>query len=63
MNLAESFGPIIGLILTPNGPSASKNIVTPNDLDEEVEIAWEVLKVQLIFNLKTWVLHHSLSLP
>jgi hypothetical protein len=29
-----------------------------NDLDEKVEIAWEVLKVQLVFNLKSWVPHH-----
>jgi len=32
----------------------------PNDLDEKIEIAWEVLKVQLIVNKKTWVLHYRL---
>jgi hypothetical protein len=36
--------------LTPNGLFAFKNITTPNDLDEKVEIAWEVLKVQFILN-------------
>jgi hypothetical protein len=50
MNLSKGFGPIVGLILTPNGPFAFENIVTPNDLDEEIEITWEVLKVQFILN-------------
>jgi hypothetical protein len=50
MNLAKGFGPIVSLILTPNGPSTFESIATPNDLDEEKEIAWEVLKVQFILN-------------
>jgi hypothetical protein len=29
----------------------------------EVEITWEVLKVQLTLNQQAWVLHHRLSLP
>jgi hypothetical protein len=63
MNLAKGFGPIVGFILTPNGPFAFENIAMPNDLDEDVEIGWEVLKVQCILNLKTWVLHYRLSFP
>jgi hypothetical protein len=38
--------------LMPSQPSASKSIALPNDLDEKIEIAWEVLKVQLILNKK-----------
>jgi hypothetical protein len=39
MNLSKGFGPIVGLILTPNGPSTFESIAKPNDLDEEIEIA------------------------
>jgi hypothetical protein len=35
----------------------------PNDLDEEIEITWEVLKGQLILNKKTWVLTYRLFFP
>jgi hypothetical protein len=42
--------PIVGLISTPSGPSAFENIATPNDLDEEAKITWEVLKAQFILN-------------
>jgi hypothetical protein len=35
----------------------------PNDLDEEIEITWEVWKGQLIINLKTWVLTYRLFFP
>jgi hypothetical protein len=58
VNLTKDFGPFLGLISMQSGPFASKNIATLNDLDEEVEIAKEVLKVQFILNRKTWVLHH-----
>jgi hypothetical protein len=34
----------------PNEPSTFESIAMPNDLDEEVKIAWEVLKVQFIQN-------------
>jgi len=34
--------PLIGLILMPSGPFAFKGIAMLSDLDEEVEIAWEV---------------------
>jgi hypothetical protein len=34
--------PLIGLILTPSGPFASEGIAMPSEMDEEVEIAWEV---------------------
>jgi hypothetical protein len=30
-NLVEDFGPIVGLILMPSGPSASKSIAMPDD--------------------------------
>jgi hypothetical protein len=63
MNLAKGFGPIVSLMLTPNGPFAFENIAMPNDLDEDVKIEREVLKVQLILNFKTWVFHYRLSLP
>jgi len=55
-NLVEDFGPIVSSILMPSWPSASKNIAMPNDLDEEIEITWEVLKGQLIMNKKHWSL-------
>ncbi len=37
-NLVEDCGPIVGSILTPNGPSTFKNIATPNNLDEETKL-------------------------
>jgi hypothetical protein len=43
-NLVEDAWPLIGLILMPSGPFASKGIAMPSDLDEEVQIAWEVYK-------------------
>jgi hypothetical protein len=42
--------PIVGSISTPSGSSTFGNIATPNDLDEEAKIAWEVLKAQFILN-------------
>jgi hypothetical protein len=60
MNLTKDFSPIVGLISTPNELFASKNIATLNDLDEEVEIAQEVLKVQFILYIKTWVPYYRL---
>jgi hypothetical protein len=57
----EDSGPIVSSILMLSRPSTSKSIAMPNDLDEEIEIAWEVLKVQLIVNKKTWVLNYRLS--
>jgi hypothetical protein len=44
-NLVKDFGPIVGLILTPNGSFTFESIVMPNNLGEEIKIAWEVLKV------------------
>jgi hypothetical protein len=41
-NLVEDAWPLIGLILTPSGPFAFEGITMPSNLDEEVEIAWEV---------------------
>jgi hypothetical protein len=43
-NLVKYSRPIVALILMLSEPSTSKSITTPNDLDEEAEIAWEVLK-------------------
>jgi hypothetical protein len=37
----------------PSGPSTSESIMIPKDLEEEIEIAWEVLKVQVVLNKKT----------
>jgi len=62
-NLVQDSRPIVGSILTPSGPSASKSIVMPSDLYEEAKIAWEVLKVQHILNKNAWVLHHMLFFP
>jgi len=61
-NLAKDFTQVVGLIST-SGPLAFESIATPSDLYEEIEIAWEVLKVQLIMNKKAWVPHHKLFLP
>jgi hypothetical protein len=44
-NLVEDFGPVVGSILTSNVPFAFESIATPNNLDEETKIAWEILKV------------------
>jgi hypothetical protein len=33
---------MVGRISMPNGSSTFKNIVTPNNLDVETKIAWEV---------------------
>jgi hypothetical protein len=41
---------VVGSISTPSGPSMFESITTPNDLDEEAKIAWEVLKAQFILN-------------
>jgi hypothetical protein len=59
----DSRWPVVGSISTPNGPSAFESIAMPNDLDEESKIAWEVLKVQFILNLKARVLHCKLFIP
>jgi hypothetical protein len=49
-NLVEDYGLVISSILTPNGPSAFKNIATSGDLYGEAKFAWDVLKFQLILN-------------
>jgi hypothetical protein len=56
-NLVDS-GRVVNSILLPSQPSASKSIAMRNDFDEKIEIAWQVLKVQLIFHKKTWVFHY-----
>jgi hypothetical protein len=61
-NLVEDFKQVAGLIST-SGPLAFESIATFSDLYEEVKIAWEVLKAQLIVNEKAWVPHHKFSLP
>jgi hypothetical protein len=60
-NLTKDSRSIVGSISTPIEPFASKYITTPSDLNEEIEITWEVLKVQLILNQKAWVPHCCLS--
>jgi hypothetical protein len=62
-NLAEDSKQVVGLISTTNGPSTLESITTGIDLYEEVNIAWEVLKVQFIMNKKARVLHHKLFFP
>jgi len=59
-NLAEDFAPIVSSILMPSQPSTLQNIPVPNELDEEIEIACEALKAQLIMNKKIWVFHFRL---
>jgi hypothetical protein len=54
-NLIKDSRSIVCSISTPIEPFASKNITTPSDLNEEIKITWEVLKVQLILNQKAWV--------
>jgi len=43
-NLAEHSKLIVNSILMPSRPCVSKSIAMPNDLDEKVKIAQEVLK-------------------
>ncbi len=62
-NLTKDSRLVVGLILTLSGPFTFESITTPSDFDEEAKIAWEVLKVQLILNKKTWVPHRRLFLP
>ncbi len=62
-NVVEDSGPIVSSILMPSWPFASKNIAMPNDLDEEIEITWKVLKGQLILNKKPWVFTYRLFFP
>ncbi len=40
-NFVEDFGPVVGSILTPNGPFAFESIATPNNLDEETKNCME----------------------
>jgi hypothetical protein len=44
----------------PSQPCAYKSITMPNDLDEKIEIAWEVLKGQFILIFFKWVLQYRL---
>jgi hypothetical protein len=62
-NLAEDFRQVVGLISTTSGSSTFENITTLSDLYEEIKIAWEVLKIQLIMNEKAWVPPHKLFFP
>ncbi len=62
-NLTEDCRLVVSSILMSSRPFATKIIAMPNDLDEEIKIAWEVLKAQFILNPKKWVPHHMLSLP
>jgi hypothetical protein len=56
-NLLEDSRVVGSSILMPSRPCAFKSIVMPNDMHEEIEIAWEVLKAQFILKKNTWVLH------
>jgi hypothetical protein len=49
-NLIKDSSLVVHLILMPNEPSTFESIAMPIDLEEEVEITWEVLKVQFILN-------------
>jgi hypothetical protein len=52
-NLTEVSRPIVGSISTLLGSLALnvlENVEAPSNLDVEVEIAWEVLKIQLTLN-------------
>jgi hypothetical protein len=42
----------------PSRPFASKSIAMPNDLDEKIKIACEVLKAQPILNKKIGVFYY-----
>jgi hypothetical protein len=59
-NLVEDSRQGVNSILLPSQPFASKSIAMPNEFREKIEIAWQVLKVQLIFNKKTWVFHYRI---
>jgi 5-methylcytosine-specific restriction endonuclease McrBC GTP-binding regulatory subunit McrB len=50
--LAKDSRPLAGSFFMPNEPSSFEIILTPNDFDVEIELAWEVLKTQLILNKK-----------
>jgi hypothetical protein len=50
--VAKDSRPLVGSILMPSIPYGFESIVTPNDLDVEIKLAWEVLKTQFILNKK-----------
>jgi hypothetical protein len=44
-------------------PSIFESIVTPITLDLEIEVAYELLKIQLTLNYKSWIFHHMFYPP
>jgi len=59
----EVSGLVVGSISTPSTPTPSKSIATPSTSNLEIEVAWELLKVQLSLNKKTWIPHSRTYLP
>ncbi len=55
MGLFEDTRLTINLISTPSAPFGSKTIVSLSILALEASFAWELLKIQLTLNSKTWV--------
>jgi len=54
---------VVGSISTPSTPTPSKSIPTPSTSNPEIEITWELLKVQLGLNQKAWIFHSKTSSP
>jgi hypothetical protein len=64
LGLLDDLGPMVGSISTPTTPTPSESFATLSNLDlDAIDVAWELLKVQLINNQNYWIPHHKLSLP
>jgi hypothetical protein len=60
LRLPDDLGPMIGSIPTPTASTPFKSFATLSNLDLDViDVAWELLKVQLIHNQKFWIPHHK----
>jgi hypothetical protein len=62
LSLNEVSRPVACSISTPSSPTPFESITTPNTSNPKVEVAWELLKVQLNLNQKAWILHSMTSL-
>ncbi len=63
LGLRNDLGPMVGSISTLTTRTPFESFATLSNLDLDViDVAWELLKVQLIHNQKFWILHHKFSL-
>jgi hypothetical protein len=64
LGLPNDLGPMVGSISMPTTPTPFESFATLSNLDlDAIDVAWELLKVQLIHNQFFWIPHHKFSLP